>query len=201
MSTIELKCYPSETLTATIYEIGSTSPLFSGLALTEQSRPGRYRCSVELAVGEWYDVVVFDENNVLMADWQVFVQPSGVSYCEEMPHAVWERIAEQVASGPVTVSPAVVEDTETAAWCLCRDAHGAPLSGVTVELIALTADKPWLSNPSATLTAASSSYGVAQFVIPRAAGMKFRASVQPAGIPAEFVGVDAESLRMPDLFA
>lgn len=113
--------------------------------------------------------------------------------------AIEERLAAQVPTGPVLVVPAPTSSGETIAWCRCWDEHGEPEEGVLIEVELVSVPKGGTGDAYDTTIASAESNedGVAEISIARGAGFKYRAR-RNGGSWKSFVGVDEESLELPD---
>lgn len=112
--------------------------------------------------------------------------------------AIEDRLAEQVADGPVLVIAAPAAG-QTTAWVTCHNEHGAVESGVTITIKVIGASGAGGAYDAAPAEGVSDEDGLAQIAIPRGTGLRFAARRGASGQWVKFDGVDAETLALPRL--
>jgi hypothetical protein len=196
---IEISGPQGQTLQVDVYPLNSAVPVLAGVA-TSEFIPTRYRAELGITNTGTYQVLLKSLDGMVVTSGQVRLKGGGSpQYVEDLPFAVISRIDAATPEAPVVMIPAPEDSTQTAAWTYCYDENGNARPGVSIEIRAHGPERALYGAFANTVAhTVSDANGVATIMIPRVAGLAFRAR-REQGQWVTFNGVNADTLRLPAL--
>jgi hypothetical protein len=196
---IEIAGPQGQTLQVDVYPLDSSVAVLTNVA-TSEFIPTRYRAELGVTVTGTYHVLLRSLDGLVVSSGQVNLKGgTALQYVEDIPFSVTHRIDAVVPAAPVVMIPAPEDSTQTAAWTYCYDEHGAPQAGVSIEIRAHGPERaPYGAFANSIAHTVSDANGVATILIPRVAGLTFRAR-REQGQWVTFNGINSETLRLPAL--